>query len=129
MAKYTSVIWVGKHLFVGIDIHRKEWNVTILTEDQLKVFSNRIPGDWRSLKRVLDKYKKEVASISVVYEAGFSGYWLRDYLVQYGANITITPPNKIPFRQSRKDLIERFHGDVVASSRIGVEFSYVSSPS
>ncbi len=44
MANYTPQVWIGKRLFVGIDVHRKNWHVTALTEDQLKVLSNRTPG-------------------------------------------------------------------------------------
>ncbi len=45
---------------------------------------------------MLDKYKKDASSFSVIYEAGFAGYWLHDHLVRYGADVTVTPPNKIP---------------------------------
>lgn len=101
MPRYTVEAWAGKSLFVGIDLHRKNWHVTILTEDQIKLFSSSIPGTWKSLKRVLDSYVA-AAHVSAVYEAGFSGYWLYDELVRYGVEAVITPPNKIPKADSDK---------------------------
>jgi transposase len=95
MARYTLEVWAGKRLFVGIDLHRSTWHVTVLTEDKVKLFSNSIPGRWVALKRVLDHYK-EAGDITAVYEAGFAGYWLCDHLVAYGVEAVVTPPNRIP---------------------------------
>ena len=44
---------VGKEdLFVGIDLHKQRWHVTIRTLD-LEVFIGSIPVDWGSLRRLL----------------------------------------------------------------------------
>ena len=39
-------------LFVGIDLHKHRWHVTIRTFD-VEVFSASIPGTWEALQRVL----------------------------------------------------------------------------
>ena len=31
-----------------------------------------------------------------VYEAGYFGFWLFDYLTQYGVDCIVTPPSLIP---------------------------------
>jgi len=95
VAKYENEVWVGKRLWVGIDVHRKHWHVTILTDDGLKVFGNSIPGSWSSLKRVLNQYRGS-GTVSVVYEAGYSGFWLYDKLVGHQYPTIVVPPNKIP---------------------------------
>ena len=41
----------GEDLFVGIDLHKNRWHVTIRTVD-LELFSASIPGNWESLQRV-----------------------------------------------------------------------------
>ena len=107
MARYTKEAWVGKQLSVGVDVHRKHWHVTVLTHDGLRLLRNNIPGSWRSLKRLLDRYK-EAGSFSVAYEAGYSGFWLYDKLVEHGYHAVVTPPNKIP----------RPGGDKVRTNRI-----------
>lgn len=95
MARYPLEAWFGKRLFVGIDLHRKMWHVTVLTEDEVTLFSNNIPGTWPALKNVLSKFE-EAGDISAVYEAGYAGYWLCDHLSNYGVEVMVTPPNKIP---------------------------------
>jgi hypothetical protein len=39
-------------LFVGSDLHKIRWHVTIRTVD-LELFSASIPGNWESLQRIL----------------------------------------------------------------------------
>jgi hypothetical protein len=42
-------------LFVGIDLHKQRWHITIRTFD-LELFSASIPGTWEVLQRVLGRY-------------------------------------------------------------------------
>lgn len=95
MGKYPSEAWKGKHLFVGVDVHRYVWHVTVLSEGGFELFSNSIPGCWESFRDLLDRYQ-EASKVSVVYEAGFLGFWLYDLLMAYGVEASVTAPNKIP---------------------------------
>ena len=56
MARYTVEAWQGKDLFVGIDMHLKQWHVTILNEDGLRLFSNRIAGTTEAIDKLLSRY-------------------------------------------------------------------------
>ena len=60
-------------VFVGVDLHRSRWHVTVRTEDQ-QLFSDTLPGHWEALRSLLDMYRGD--SIEVVYEAGYFGFWL-----------------------------------------------------
>jgi hypothetical protein len=40
LSRYKVEVWPGKDLFIGIDIHRKQWHVTILNGDGFKLYSN-----------------------------------------------------------------------------------------
>lgn len=95
MPRYKPEAWRGKHLFVGVDLHLKKWQVTILSEDGLKLFSNSIDGSWPSLQSLLSRFG-EASKLSVVYEAGYFGFWLFDRLVEYGVEAVVTPPSLIP---------------------------------
>ena len=111
MARYTKEAWVGKQLWVGIDVHRKNWHVTVLTDVDLCLFRNNIPGSWSSLKRVLNRFKG-AGTISVVYEAGYSGFWLYDLLAAHGYPTIVVSPNKIPSAAGDKvktNPIDSFH--------------------
>jgi transposase len=83
----------GNAVFVGVDLHRFKWHVTVRTEDQ-ELFSGTLPGQWEALRRVLDRYRGN--SIQVVYEAGYFGFWLHDRVVAYGADCIVTPPSLLP---------------------------------
>ena len=80
-------------LFVGIDLHKLRWHVTIRSAE-VELFSNSIVGKWENLRRLLKRYKD--CRIQAVYEAGYFGYWLFDLLTSHGAECIVTPPSLIP---------------------------------
>ena len=83
----------GEQIFIGIDLHKIQWHVTIRSEE-VELFNGSIPGNWDALKRVLDRY--EGCRKQVVYEAGYFGFWLYDHLVDYGVDCVVTPPSLVP---------------------------------
>ena len=48
MNRGKSQMLSGEDLFVGIDIHKNRWHITIRTFD-VEVFSASIPGTWEAL--------------------------------------------------------------------------------
>jgi transposase len=80
-------------LFVGIDLHKDRWHVTIRTMD-LELFSASIPGTWEALHRVLARYPGH--RLQAVYEAGYFGFRLHDRLVDHGIPCLVTPPSLVP---------------------------------
>ena len=95
MSRYTHKAWAGKQLFIGIDMHRSFWHVTILSEEDLILFSRRISGTWDALREVLEGYA-QAGALFACYEAGYFGYSLCDALEAYGVRVTVTPPTLIP---------------------------------
>ena len=83
----------GEELFIGIDLHKRRWHVTIRTAD-VEIFSNSIVGRWEDLRRVISRYKD--CRIHAVYEAGYFGFSLYDHLTKYGVECIVTPPSLIP---------------------------------
>ena len=61
-------------IYVGIDVHKVAWDVTVRTED-VELSSARIPGTWECLEKILTSYRV-AKGVKAVYEAGFSGFWL-----------------------------------------------------
>jgi transposase len=93
MRNYNRNSRKDSEILVGIDVHRRFWHVTVLHLG-VELFSGNIPGNWESLRQLLTRYRK--ARISVVYEAGFSGFWLYDRLIEWGAECLVTPPSLLP---------------------------------
>src|SRR5512139_1483690 len=83
----------GEDLFVGIDLHKIRWHVTIRTVD-IELFSASIPGNWESLQRILARYAGH--QLQAVYEAGYFGFRLHDRLVEHDIPCLVTPPSLVP---------------------------------
>ena len=83
----------NKVLFVGIDVHKKRWVVTIRTYDlELKTFSMFASAE--ELEKMLKKLYPG-ALFHIVYECCFSGFWIYDYFSERNYNIIVTPTNRI----------------------------------
>lgn len=93
MRSYGEVRGDSSTIYVGIDVHKKSWHVTIRTAER-QDWSGSIAADWEVLERVLSRYSKR--KVVAVYEAGFSGFWLYDRIVAWGADCIVTPPSLIP---------------------------------
>jgi transposase len=68
-----KISFANAHFFIGIDMHRRNWKVTIRTDGiELKTFSmNPYPLE---LITYLHKHYPE-GIYHIVYEAGFCGFW------------------------------------------------------
>lgn len=93
MKMYKKKLPEGTRIFVGIDLHKHRWHVTICTED-IDLFRGSIPGTWRSLYKKIEPYMSY--DVTAVYEAGCFGFWLYDRLISKGVNAIVTPPSLIP---------------------------------
>jgi len=82
-----------EELFIGIDLHKHRWHVTIRTFD-VELFSGSIPGNWEGLHRILARYAGH--QLQAVYEAGYFGFRLHDRLVAHGIPCIVTPPSLVP---------------------------------
>jgi transposase len=91
-------------VFVGIDLHKRTWHVTIRTFD-IELFSGSIPGLWKNLEPLLKRYSEH--KIIAVYEAGYFGFWLHDKLTEYGVQCVVTPPSLIPIEYGNKVKTDR----------------------
>jgi len=80
--------------FVGIDVHKKTYHVTGVWEDGREEFSKSMPADKEILVKYLDRWR--LSRIFAVYEAGYFGYALHDYLIEHGIECRVTPPSLIP---------------------------------
>ena len=79
-------------VYVGIDVHKESWHVTVRGDGEER-FNGRIPGQYASLRKVLERYRD--VRIKVAYEAGPFGFWLLDRLVQDGIETIVVPPSSL----------------------------------
>lgn len=90
-------------VFVGIDVHKKQWAITSIIEG-LPIRSSVIPPDAELLIKYLNNYYPG-ALYKLVYEAGFSGFWLSQYLNAQGYETIVVHPPDIPI--SNKDKAQK----------------------
>ena len=90
MDKGNKLDFSGQHIYVGMDVHKKSWSVSIQTEQfEHKTFTQ--PPEVEKLTHYLQKTFPG-ATYHTVYEAGFSGFWLHDQLKEKGIDCMIVNP-------------------------------------
>lgn len=115
MTRYEERLSKDSTIYVGIDVHKRSWHVTVRTYD-VELWKGSIVGAWEGLEKVLGRY--EGYRIEAVYEAGFSGFWLYDRIVAWGAECIVTPPSLI-----LSDYGNRVKTDKLDSSKLAFHLS------
>jgi len=84
----------GKNLYIGLDVHKKSWHVTVISRNIcLRSFTQ--PPDPLSLSNFL-KRSFPGANYLSAYEAGFSGYYSHRKLVELGIKNIVVNPADVP---------------------------------
>jgi len=89
----------GKEVFVGIDVHKESWQVTVRAEGE-EVFHGRIPGQYPALQKILERFRGR--KMKVAYEAGPCGFRLHDQLKEDGTEVIVVPPSLIPMESGNR---------------------------
>lgn len=115
--KNKKLSFINQDVFVGLDVHKKTWAVTI-----------RIGGTVAK-KFVMDSDSKTLAAhlktnypggnYYSVYEAGFSGYWIDRDLKELGINNIVVNPADVP--TSNKEKVQK--SDSIDSGKLARELS------
>jgi transposase len=93
----------GKDLFIGLDVHKKSWSVTILVEGmEHRTFTQ--PPDPLVLYNYLQKMFPE-GNFYSAYEAGFCGYSIHRHLNDLGIKNIVINAADIP--SSQKDSLQK----------------------
>ena len=93
MKKYSTEAATGEAIYMGLDVHRKSWHLTVRTQQQ-ELKKMTLPPQWQALRKIIDHYG--APRTEVVYEAGYFGYSLHDLIIGHGARCVVTPPSLLP---------------------------------
>jgi transposase len=100
-------------LYIGIDVHKKQWSVSIYTDAaHHRTFSQ--PATPQALKSYLDHHFPG-AKVVCAYEACKFGYWIHRQLTSYGYQCLVVNPADIP--TSNKETANKT--DAIDSRKIG----------
>jgi transposase len=100
LMRSKSIDFTGNNIYVGLDVHKKSWSVTILLDElEHRTFTSS-PNP-----TVVHKYlKKHFPSSNYLsaYECGFSGYIHHLELNELGINNIVINPADIPSSNKAK---------------------------
>lgn len=104
--KINEKTFEGQSIYVGIDVHKKDWKVTIMTAElSYKTFSS-VPKAEKLGAYLTNNFPG--GTYYSAYEAGFSGFWLHRELTKLGINSIVVNPADIPTtdkeRKQKEDL-------------------------
>jgi transposase len=101
MEKGNILSFAGQLFYIGIDVHKKKWVVTIRYKNmELKTYStNPIPVE------LAEKMNRDYPGgiYYSVYEAGFCGFWIHREFEQLGIKNIIVNPADVPTSHKEKD--------------------------
>ncbi len=105
MEQINKLDFTGQSIYVGLDVHKKSWAVSIFSEQcEHKKFTQPPQAD--KLAHYL-KRNFPGATYQAVYEAGFSGFGAHDQLQERGVNCLVVHPADVPTtnkeRTSKRD--------------------------
>jgi transposase len=90
----------GQQIYVGMDVHKKSWSISIYTDQfEHKTFSQ--PPEVGVLVNYL-KRNFPGAAYKSVYEAGFSGFWIHDELREHGVQCLVVNPADVPTKDKER---------------------------
>ena len=100
MDKGNKLDFSGQHIYVGMDVHKKSWSVSIYTEQfEHKTFTQ--PPEVGKLTNYLQRTFPG-ATYHAVYEAGFSGFWLHDHFREQGIDCMVVNPVDVPTKDKER---------------------------
>ncbi len=108
MVNNSKLDFTGQSIYVGLDVHKKSWSVSIHSADcEHRTFSQ--PPEAELLVNYLRR-NFPGASYHSVYEAGYSGFWVHDQLRAQGVTCMVTNPADVPTkdkeRRKKRDRID-----------------------
>jgi len=95
-----TIDFSGQKIYAGFDVHLKSWSVTILTDESThKTFSQ--PPEPEVLFQYLQR-NFPGGEYHTAYEAGYSGYWIHNRLIDLGIHSIVVNAADIPITNKEK---------------------------
>lgn len=100
MNNLSKLDFTGQPLYIGLDVHKKSWSVSIHSQQcEHKTFTQ--PPEVDKLVHYLER-NFPGASYYSVYEAGYSGFWIHDQLREKGIQCIVVNPADVPARNKER---------------------------
>ncbi|HKI87536.1 MAG TPA: IS110 family transposase [Draconibacterium sp.] len=126
-AKVRTINFEGQNIFIGIDVHSKNWTITVMTENSLRKRFSQDPSS-EGLRNYLDRNFPGGTYYSA-YEAGFCGFSVHRELEGCGIHNLVVNPADIPTTdKERKQKEDRRDSQKIARSLKNGELAGIYVP-
>ena len=105
MRKVQEFVVKGKEVFVGLEDSKRKWKICVRSGRRV-IHECTMDAKYEVFRGYLGNKFPE-CKIKVMYEAGFSGFWLRDELVRDGIECVVTPPHTVTQEKCQKQKNDR----------------------
>lgn len=100
MNKSSKLDFTGQPIYIGLDVHKKSWSVSIFSDcGEYKTFSQ--PPEVDKLLHYL-RHHFPGGDYRSVYEAGYCGFWIHDQLKENGIPCLVVNPSDIPTKNKER---------------------------
>ncbi len=100
MTKINKLDFTGQPIYVGLDVHKKSWSVSIFFQQcEHKTFTQ--PAEVDPLVNYLRR-NFPGADYHSVYEAGYCGFWIHDKLKEQGIHCQVVNPADAPTKNKER---------------------------
>ena len=99
--KDTPISFSGQHFYIGMDVHKKRWVITV-RQNGMRLRSESIDPSPDVVQRHLQKHYPE-GTFHIAYEAGFCGFWIARRFRELGMKCIVVNPGDIPTSNKEKD--------------------------
>lgn len=93
MRKKINYLLSDKKIYVGLEDSKRTWKLCVRS-DNLEIVNVSFPAEFNNLTSYFNN-KFPNCDITVIYEAGFSGFNLYDKLTSEGIKCIVTPPHTV----------------------------------
>lgn len=100
MRKSNAISFENQIFYIGIDVHKRSWTVTLrMNGMELKTFSMN-PRPAELVKYLKRNYPRGI--YKTTYEAGFCGFWIHGELIEHGIDNIVIHAADVPTTNKEK---------------------------
>lgn len=100
MVQDTQPNFTGQDVFVGLDVHKRSWQVAIMVGETFHKSFHQPPKTELLVSYLRRNFPG--GRYHCVYEAGYCGFWIHQELQRHGVKCAVTNPADIPTTDKEK---------------------------
>lgn len=105
MRKMQSFVMKSNRIFIGLEDSKRTWKICVRCDGMI-VHEASMPAKYAVFQNYLKKNYPN-CKIRLMYEAGFSGFWLHDHLKSDGIDCIVTPAHLVTQEKVNKVKTDR----------------------